>query len=103
MNKIVPEERGHKRAVLHTAGDQLRNGEIVWIEAPSNCATGVLVLHANQAFPPAIREDGRVFIHPMGVITECFVENRTLTDCAIDEDGIRGPAFRKDIRFDGCE
>jgi hypothetical protein len=76
--------------ILLAAGDGLRDGQVVDIEAPPRRAARVGVAHRHEPALPPRGQDRRLRTDALRVVTVAGVERRTLADAAIDEVGALG-------------
>src|SRR5439155_14558458 len=82
-------------------GNEFADGEVVDFQAPTGGAAGVGVVDGNQSLAPSRRQARRGLIDAMGVLSKCFVEERTFPNRAVDLNGEFSPVLWKNISLHG--
>ena len=89
VDETGPEQRGHEHEVLLSARDQLRDHEVVTIEADSPTRRGVDVFVGNHPRQPPVRHYCGRDAHALPIDRVHLMEPGTLTDRTVD--GVRLP------------
>ena len=93
----MPEQGGEKAEVFFAAGDEFAHGKVVDFQAPARSAPSVFVVNGHQAITPPARQGRGCFINTVRIVAERFMENGSLADRTVDQDGIRGAIAWEDI------
>ena len=96
---LFPEQNAHEIEILWSAGGELADGQVSWVQAQAADAVRVGIVHRHGALAPTVRQNDPVDVNAVDVESEGLVERAELTNGALNDGFAVRTVLRSNIHF----